>query len=325
VLGPDGSVYASGVTDSTDFASCDMPGLRSYVAIVAPSPARAVAFSCGGAAIASAVAAAVPSGFKRFGTGFELRALAAGGSSSLDVRAVTIASDLGVVRDKVFGGSGQDYPDAVTVDSQGALYIAGDTDSTDLPVVDPVQATPGGDVDAFVAVLAPGTDDLVFATYLGGSDVEFPSAIATDAAGNVYVTGVTFSSDFPTSPGAFQTSFGGGTDAFVVKITAPIPAAPDFSLALDPPALTATLREQGRVDVDIARIGGFDGSVTIEAPDTKEIKVKLTPASSSTTGNLITFNYKVKKKAKPGTYPLVFTGRDESGRTHTATLSLTVQ
>ena len=100
---------------------------------------------------------------------------------------------------------------------------------------------------------------------------------------------------------------------------------PDFSLAIDPPAIAVSRKEKGTIPVTIGRVAGFSGNVTVNAPDTKAIKVKLTPASLSTTGSGVTFDFKVKKKAAAGVYELVFTGRDAEGRTRTATLVMTVQ
>lgn len=100
---------------------------------------------------------------------------------------------------------------------------------------------------------------------------------------------------------------------------------PDFSLTIEPAALTVNLRQTGSIPVTVERTGGFARSVTIAAPDTKSIKVKLTPKSQSTTGTGVTFDFKVKKKAAPGVYELVFTGRDADGRTRTATLTMTIQ
>src|SRR5207245_10860564 len=67
-----------------------------------------------------------------------------------------------------------------------------------------------GGADAFVTKLNPTGSALVYSTYLGGSNDDYAQAIAVDAAGNAYVTGGTFSSDFPTTAGAFHTTFGGG-------------------------------------------------------------------------------------------------------------------
>jgi hypothetical protein len=60
---------------------------------------------------------------------------------------------------------------------------------------------------------------LVYSTYLGGSGFDAGVGIAVDASGNAYVTGQTGSTNFPTTPGAFQTTYGGGSfDAFITKL-----------------------------------------------------------------------------------------------------------
>jgi hypothetical protein len=66
---------------------------------------------------------------------------------------------------------------------------------------------------------------LLYSTYLGGSGGDDANGIAVDASGNAYVSGVAGSSDFPTTPGAFQTAYGGNSDAFVSK----------FSFGIGPP------------------------------------------------------------------------------------------
>ncbi|MCI0529725.1 MAG: SBBP repeat-containing protein, partial [Nitrospira sp.] len=72
--------------------------------------------------------------------------------------------------------------------------------------------------DAFVVKLNPLGSDLVYSTYLGGSSFDSGNGIAVDASGNAYVTGDTFSTDFPTVQ-PLQPSFGGG-DAFITKLNA---------------------------------------------------------------------------------------------------------
>src|SRR5439155_1695170 len=82
----------------------------------------------------------------------------------------------------------------------------------------------GGGVDAFVAKVNPTGTGLVYFTSFGGNADDQGFGIAVDALGSAYVTGFTISTNFPTTPGAFQTTFGGGrspgpTDAFVTKLS----------------------------------------------------------------------------------------------------------
>jgi len=126
-------------------------------------------------------------------------------------------------------GTAFDSPNAIAVDSSANAYVAGGTESHDFPVVNALQgqhlAGPD-DMTGFVAKLGPD-GDLVYSTYLGGSAGGAVEAIALDAQQNVYVTGRTTASDFPTTPGVVQRQAGfplcGGiicTDAFVTKINA---------------------------------------------------------------------------------------------------------
>jgi hypothetical protein len=115
------------------------------------------------------------------------------------------------------GGSGFDSVRAVAADWTRNVYVAGYTDSRDLPVRNALQAQSGGGVDAFVAKLSP-SGSLVYLTYLGGSGDDRALGIAVDASGNAYVTGWTYSTNFPTTAGARQRVLGGGRDAFVAKL-----------------------------------------------------------------------------------------------------------
>ncbi len=120
------------------------------------------------------------------------------------------------------GGNSDEVAYATAVDSAGNAYVAGYTTSLDFPASASAYktASQGGTYDAFVAKYGP-TGALIYTTYLGGSDDDVAYGIAVDSANNVYVTGSTASTDFPTSPGAFRTSLpGGGTHAFVVKLNA---------------------------------------------------------------------------------------------------------
>jgi RHS repeat-associated protein len=121
-----------------------------------------------------------------------------------------------LVSSTYLGGSGDDGSNGIAVDSTGHIYVTGYTSSPDFPVVDPVQASPGGKWDAFAAKLTPTGAALAYATYLGGSGEDSGFAIALDAAGQAHVTGWTDSPDFPT-PAPLQLPLG-RSDAFVVKI-----------------------------------------------------------------------------------------------------------
>ena len=108
---------------------------------------------------------------------------------------------------------------AIALDAQGDAYVTGLTYSTSFPTTPGAfQTTFGGLEDGFVAELNPSGSALVYSTYLGGAGVDGASGIAMDAAGTTYVTGVTNSTDFPTTPGALQTIFGGVKDAFVTAL-----------------------------------------------------------------------------------------------------------
>ncbi|MFP5285231.1 MAG: SBBP repeat-containing protein, partial [Thermoanaerobaculia bacterium] len=95
------------------------------------------------------------------------------------------------------GGSGE-QGNGIAIDPQGSAYVAGTTFSSDFPQVNPLPGAQFGFRSAFVAKLSPGGSQLLYSTFLGGSDWDDGSAIAVDAAGHAYVTGFTFSPDFPT-------------------------------------------------------------------------------------------------------------------------------
>ncbi len=116
------------------------------------------------------------------------------------------------------GGTGYDWGNGIAVDTAGNAYVTGTTSSTDFPTTTGAfQTIYGGNGDGFVTKLNPTGTALVYSTYLGGTGEDVGLGIAVDTAGNAYVTGGTSSTNFPTTPGAYQTSFGGGEDAFVAK------------------------------------------------------------------------------------------------------------
>jgi hypothetical protein len=103
----------------------------------------------------------------------------------------------------------------------GRAYVTGTTQSADFPTTrGAFDRTLGGVQDAFVTKLNASGSALTYSTFLGGGDVENGLGIAVDGTGRAYVTGETDSADYPTTPGAFDTSFNGSVDAFVTKLNA---------------------------------------------------------------------------------------------------------
>lgn len=115
------------------------------------------------------------------------------------------------------GGNLIDYASGIAVDSSGNAYITGNTNSTDYPTQGAYQTDLAGS-DAFVTQLNFSGNALVYSTYLGGNNYDEGKGIAIDDLGDVYITGRTESTDFPTM-GEYQTFQGGTDDVFVTKLT----------------------------------------------------------------------------------------------------------
>jgi hypothetical protein len=114
------------------------------------------------------------------------------------------------------GGSGEDRALRIAVDGSGNAYVTGDTDSSDFPTLNSLQAVNNGSSDAFVVKLNP-TGAMVYSTFVGGRGVDGGTGIAADSNGFAYVTGFTASNDFPlVSP--VQQASGGAFDAFVLVL-----------------------------------------------------------------------------------------------------------
>jgi len=117
------------------------------------------------------------------------------------------------------GGRKDDYANAIAVDDFGYAYITGTTSSTDFPITPGVvQIKANKRINAFVAKIDPASSTLIYTTYLGGGQDDRGLGLAVDNLGNVYVTGTTYSKDFPVMPGALQPSLRGNADIFVTKL-----------------------------------------------------------------------------------------------------------
>src|SRR5262249_10710343 len=116
------------------------------------------------------------------------------------------------------GGRLADMGWGIVADWEGNAYVAGQTASADFPTVNAIQPKIGGGFsgDAFITKLNPTGSELLWSTFLGGRSLENADGLALDGDGNVYVSGLTASDDFPTA-NAWQPFLNGVTDAFLTK------------------------------------------------------------------------------------------------------------
>lgn len=114
---------------------------------------------------------------------------------------------------------GDQFRGEIMLDAQGNCYIASTTKSSDFPTVNALQPIFGGVQDAVVFKFDPNLQNLIFSTYLGGSDKDAAYGIKVDPNNQVYVVGGSSSTDFTTTAGVVYPSYQGGkVDGFIVKI-----------------------------------------------------------------------------------------------------------
>ncbi len=245
-----GQVYVAGETSSTNFpvanalwpnnqggyAGIQNPyGNDAFVAKLGPEGTNLIfATYLGGNGVDAAIAVALDS---------EGNPVIAGltGSTNFPVTASALqghlasASDLGYYFNDAFvtklsadggvllystyiGGTNDDLGLAIATDTNGAIYLAGDTESGDFPIRNNGSAY-GGGADAFVLKFTPGAGDWSYSMVLGGTQFDFAQSLAVDSAGSAYVTGDTGSFGFPVT-NALQSAHRGGTyDAFISKLS----------------------------------------------------------------------------------------------------------
>jgi len=176
-----------------------------------------------------------------------------------------------LVYSSYLGGSAFDVGVGIAVDASDYAYITGQTVSTNFPTASPTQASLNGgnntvSTDAFVTEVNPAGSELVFSTYLGGSADDDGSvgsavgAIAADGPGaNIYVTGNTASSNFPTqSPFTGGGTYGGNTDAFVVKYA----QGPSFTITATTPGAVSP-GGSGMSTVTLTSFRGYNSTVSL--------------------------------------------------------------
>ncbi len=121
-----------------------------------------------------------------------------------------------------YGGTDEDNGYGIAVGADGMVYVAGHTHSpnfrTTPGAANATEISSDGGEDAFIVKMDLSASSPVYATYYGGVDPDFATAIAVNSLGDVYITGQTQSADFRVTPGVVSTTLGGATDAFIVKL-----------------------------------------------------------------------------------------------------------
>jgi hypothetical protein len=232
-----GNAFVTGSTTSNNFPVASpafrvATGNRDAFVFKLSSVGNSLLFSTylGGSGVDQGTAIALDSAANVYVTGdttsfdFPVQSAVQGGSGGGTDAFITKLTPAGLVLFSTYlGGSGAEHAGAITVGSNGSIYVAGGTFSTNFPVTGAFQASNGGSQDAFVTQLSTSGSPIFRSSYLGGSGgvpgtPEEATGIAVDSSGNIYVAGVTNSTNFPITTSSFQTTAGGGQDGFVTKI-----------------------------------------------------------------------------------------------------------
>jgi len=233
-LDASGNIYIAGYTRSTNFPATygvlrntSAGGEDAFVAKLGPDGSY-LAYSTylGGSGNDRAQAIAVDASGNAYIAGYTgsvnfplvsaVQNVYGGGTDGFVAKLNPYAS--GLVYSTYLGGSDNDTAAGIAVDSSGAAYITGQTQSANFPARNALQPGKAGGADAFVTKLTPAGNDFVFSTYLGGSGTDGATAIALDKERNVYLTGSTYSVNFPVTSGAYQSASRGAYDAFLTKV-----------------------------------------------------------------------------------------------------------
>ena len=229
-----GNAYITGRVDQTNCYSGATPG--ALVAKLGPTGALVYFSTFGGALVetSTGLAIAVDAGGHAYVTGttaaadfpttqgaFQpVRCADVWSSLTADGFAIKLSADgSSLVYSTFLCGTGDDAPAGIAVDAAGNAYIAGTTGSHDFPTANPLQPSIGSSgvngVTGFVSKLAPDGSHLIYSTYLGGSTRDLIKGLALDGQGNVYVTGMTQSTDYPTTAAVLQEHSRGNSSSMI--------------------------------------------------------------------------------------------------------------
>ncbi|HIE10931.1 MAG TPA: hypothetical protein EYP62_04900 [Kiritimatiellae bacterium] len=184
------------------------------------------------------------------------------------------------------GGREDDFARDVCITPGGTIAVAGYTLSDDFPLRAAIQTNLLGDRDAFVTMYTSNFSSMPFSTYLGGDSREYCFGVASRSAGAVAVCGYTYSSNYPTTAGAFQTDLVGEADIFVSGVSAGVleystlVGGSGTDMGRDISCGTAgELSVVGRTDsADFPVLGAFQSDA---AGDSEAFILQLAPAATS--------------------------------------------
>ncbi|WP_261206687.1 SBBP repeat-containing protein [Laspinema sp. D2d] len=228
-----GNIYLIGAVSSPDFPTTGNPAVpgKAFISKLSNNGTLLYTTFLGGNGFNQGEGIATDNAGNAYVTGLTLSndfpiLNAIQGNSTLSHQAfiAKLSSTGSLVYSTLFGGSSYDAARSIAADNNGNVFITGETTSSDFPLLNAIQPAYGGAQnnfslslgDAFAVKLSP-EGQLVYSTYLGGNNDDGGLGIATDGNGNAYITGATYSNNFPIQ-NAVQSSFGGVQDAFITKL-----------------------------------------------------------------------------------------------------------
>ncbi|HTS46544.1 MAG TPA: SBBP repeat-containing protein [Bryobacteraceae bacterium] len=236
-VSPNGDIYLTGSTQSTDFpvtsgayqsSLTNAPNTNAFVVWINSSQSLAYSSYLGGSSPDVAHGIAIDSHGSIWITGgaqsSDFPTVAAFQSSFVGDQDMFVAgfdpSQSGtnsLIYSSYLGGTNWDTGRGIAVAADGTLWIAGGTYSFDAPLANAYQPNYHTGGDAYIAHIDPtmGSSGLLYATFLGGGSLEEARNVVLDPAGPVIVSGYTVSSDFPITSNAYQQTYGGDTDGFI--------------------------------------------------------------------------------------------------------------
>ena len=146
------------------------------------------------------------------------------GGGNYDAFVAKFDSNGSLVFSTYYGGNSEENGQKIAIDQSGNLFITGYTTSNNLPMINAYNATYGGSNDVFVAKFNT-TGSLVFSTYLGGNSNEYGQDIIVDTVGNYYVTGYTYSFNFPIHNGYYVSPSKLYINGFITQFVTPTPSS----------------------------------------------------------------------------------------------------